>query len=88
MKKLLIILALAGVISACNGNTSKEEEKPTSRVESVAKKLVDAAMNNDAEMYLYIEMTECKDFTEAEKEELKQVYDRLFDQAMRESLGM
>jgi hypothetical protein len=45
-------------------------------------------MNNDAEMYLYIEMTECKDFTEAEKEELKQVYDRLFDQAMRESLGM
>lgn len=88
MKKLLIILALAGVISACNGTTSKEEEKPTSRVELVAKKLVDAAMNNDAEMYLYIEMTECKDFTEAEKEELKQVYDRLFDQAMRESLGM
>lgn len=45
-------------------------------------------MNNDAAMYLYIEETECKDFTEAEKEELEQVYDRLFNQAMRESLGM
>ena len=88
MKKLFIILAIVGVVSACNGTASKGEEKPTSRVELVAKKLVDAAMKNDAETYLYIEHTECRDFTEAEKEELKQVYDKLFDQAMRESLGM
>ena len=84
MKKLVLILALACTMTACN-STPKEEK---SKVEIIAEKLVKATMDNDARAYYMIEQTDCKGLTDSEMEELKKEYDRIFEKEMRKSLGL
>ena len=76
MKKLFLVLAMAGVMAACGGEEKKKED-----VKSLAKQTVEAVMSNDMEALDALEK-KVEALSEADQEAFKAEVEKLMQEAM------
>ena len=76
MKKLFVVLALAGVMAACGGNEKKEDPK------ALAKQAFEALQNEDYEAFEAIG-AKVEKLSEAEQAEVEKELTKLMEEASK-----